>query len=145
MITIANIEVTPNAERATIEEISQAYGRGDATMDMAGLMLGLGAVMVLITVVAAWQRWKRREFQIPTRFLFALAAWDIGLNWQQTCLLARIARRSQLSSPMTLLVCPQTLLHFAKTAGNPADLSAARVLADRLFDSPSGLREAAPL
>ena len=135
--------MTPNADRATISEWSEAFGRGEATMNMGGLMLGLGFLMVLIATLAAWQRWKRHEFQTPTPILYLQATRAIGLDWRQTRLLARIARRCDLPTALTLLVCSDTLIHHAKAAGSGQDLIDARLLADRLFDTVARPGEAA--
>jgi len=78
------------------------------------LMVAVGALMLLISGLSISRWWKHRgEYSNPL-LVFIRIAGVVGLSYRDQWLLWRIARRTSLASPLSLLLSPGTFESHAK-------------------------------
>lgn len=104
--------ILANAWLDYIEE--HGFWPKDSTLPARPIML---VAAVLVGVLLARQLWlggKRVYERLkPTRAFHEIAE-QLGLGWSDQLWLWRLARRESLSSPLALLVCRSTLMHYAR-------------------------------
>ena len=86
----------------------------DGLIPTSWLLIAVGALMLLISGLSIARWWKHRgEYSQPLQ-VFTQIAGFVGLGYRDQWLLWRIARRSSLASPLTLLLSPATFEYHVK-------------------------------
>ena len=86
---------------------------GGSLFDVSTLVypaLALGAVFLLL---GGWRSYQTRKLRSAPLYTFHQLATGLGVRLGEQWLLARIARREHLPTPLTLLVSSGTLRHHA--------------------------------
>lgn len=98
-----------------LEEVSKIYNDGarhDVPWEL--LLVGLGATLIVITVISARRWWLAREDDPSPLVLYSAIARKAGLTWADRFVLWRIARASELPTPITLLLARGALRHYSQ-------------------------------
>lgn len=85
------------------------WPRGGASLPLKWLYV-IGAALVLFIVIRLGVRYYRRlKRRLEPLRIYSQVAHKMGLSTDQRWMLWRVARQTGLSSPLTLLVCSDTL------------------------------------
>lgn len=104
----------PTESMTTFQEIQAAWRfDGSALIETGTVLAVVGLLIALALSLWLWQRVRVRSVRDAPNLLFRRAAGEIGLSAVDQRLLERIARHQGLSSPLTLLMSPNTLDHHA--------------------------------
>lgn len=101
-------------EREKLKEVSKHINDGvqhDIPWEL--LLVGLGATLIGIVIVSIRRWWLRRQDDPSPMVLYSAIARKAGLGWSDRFMLWRIARASELPTPITLLLARGALRHYA--------------------------------
>lgn len=99
--------------RAPLSEVGRQALRG-GEVRWSVLVAAAGLLITLAVAVSLHRRLTGDPNDPATGQAFLAYARSLGLNWQQTLLLVRIARAAKLPTPLTLLVASGTLYHHGR-------------------------------
>lgn len=100
--------------REKLQDVSKHFNDGvqhDLPWEL--LLVGLGATLIAIVVVSLRRWWLTRQKDPSPLVLFSAIAREAGLGWADRIVLWRIARASNLSTPIALMLAKGTLRHHA--------------------------------
>jgi hypothetical protein len=89
---------------ADLDDISAGFRNARWELPWEVLVIGLGAVLIVLVTISARRWWVNRYVQPGPNILFSALARKAGLGWSARLLLWRIARHAGLSSPIALLI-----------------------------------------
>ncbi len=86
----------------------------DATLPLRPMLVVASVVLGLLLARQGWLAWGRWRVKLAPLRAYRDVARQARLGWADQWWLWRLARRQQLASPLTLLVCDATLAHHAQ-------------------------------
>lgn len=106
-------------EEGGLERTAQSvyHGAFDHISDTFPILAGVlicGGLLLLLVAAWGWQRHQRRHLRSDPMLVFHQMATAAGLSLKQQWLLATIARRQSLPTPLTLMLSGATLKHYAQ-------------------------------
>ncbi len=129
---------------ADLDDISAGFRNARWELPWEILVIGLGAVLIVLVTISARRWWVNRYVQPGPNILFSALARKAGLGWSARLLLWRIARHAGLSSPIALLIArgalsKHTQAYTAQLGGHAQKRIHRRVQAiqDHLYGPPS--------
>ena len=101
-------------ERDKLTEVSRHVNEGiEHDLPWELLLVGLGLILITIVGVSLRRWWLARQDDPSPLVLYSAIARKAGLSWSDRFVLWRIARASQLPSPIALLLARGALRHYA--------------------------------
>ena len=109
--TLAQAE--PPGPATGITRISQVTDNltGDALIPTHWLLIGAGAMLLLLSVLSIMRWWKHHDEHSHPLWVYSGTARLAGLGYRDQWVLLVIAYRQSLASPLTLMLSPGTFDH----------------------------------
>ena len=115
---------TPDEKGRFVSEFTRHWDGGEL-LNMTGIAIAAAGLACIAAAWFAWRRHQTRHLRSHPGAVFRHVARQVGLGWLDRRRLADLARARSLSSPITLLLSPETFAHHADAHAAELPLSRA--------------------
>jgi hypothetical protein len=115
MTTLAQADpAAPAVVKPDLAEVSK-HVSSDGLIPIHWLLIAAGGIIVLLCGLSIANWWKHRGEHSHPLLVFSTTAQLVGLSYRNQWTLLRLAHQQSLTSPLTLMLSPDTFDHHAKT------------------------------
>lgn len=120
-------------DRAKLDEVSDAVNDGNLhDLPWELLLIGLGTTLICIVIVTLRRWWHARQDDPSPLVLYSAIARKAGLSLADRFTLWRIAKASDLPTPIALLLARGTLRHYTLAYTQRRSPQARQRIAERI-------------